>query len=132
MRCEAASSTAEPNTASRLTGPVSAVGTSSNPSPADPDSADPPKTNGSSGHASCHEGTDVSARSTAVYVASPGATSADATPAGRLSACTRPRSGAGTKPGASAAAARPAGRLNAVRIHVPTLIGEVGLATRSM
>src|SRR3954449_11955780 len=102
MRWDAASSSAEASTARRRTGPVSAGGASSSASPADPASADPANTNGSSGHASCHDGTDVSARSTAVYVATPGAISADVTPAGRDSPATTPRNGDGTSRGSSA------------------------------
>src|SRR3954462_6633400 len=132
MRCEAAGPSAEPSTARRRTGRFSTTGASTKASPAEPDNAEPAKTNGSSGHASCHDGTDVSASSTAVYVATPGATSADATPAGRLIVCTSPRSGGGTSAGSSAAAASPAGSENAERIQVPTLIGDVGFATRSM
>src|SRR4051812_11477699 len=124
MRCDAASSSADPSTARRRTGPFSPNGASVSASPDDPASADPAKTYGSSGHASCHDGTDVSASSTAVYVATPGATSADATPAGRLNVCTRPRSGGGTTAGSPAAAASPTGRENPRRNQVAPLLRD--------
>src|SRR3954469_21831931 len=132
MRCDAASSSAEPSTASRRTGRFGTPGAITKARPNKPDNAEPAKTNGSSGHASCHDGTAVSASSTAVYVATPGATRADATPAGRLNVSPGPRSGRGTSAGSAAAAASPAGSESAERIQVPTLIGDVGFATRSM
>ncbi len=92
---------------------------------------------GSSGYASCHDGTAVSASSTPVYVASAGAVTAAATPAAcptggssRRPSPSTPRSG--SSGAASAIAASPAAGPNTLRIQVPTDIGEVTFATRSM
>ena len=104
------------------------------PNPPDAAAAEPVKRKGSSLRASIQAGTEVCDSSTAVYEATPGAASAELMPAGRATARSSrahqvPRQRAGTS---SRIAAIPTPGVNAVRIHVPILIGEVGLATRSM
>ena len=131
---EPTSSTAAPATASRRAGPASATGANSMPRPPPLAAADPVKTNGSSRRASFQAGVAVWDSRTAVYEATPGAVAAAQSPAGRASTCSRrpgtvPRQRSGSSSGA-AASALPGPY--AVRIQVPMLIGEVGLATRSM
>ena len=79
----------------------------------------------------------MSASSTPVYVASAGATAAAASPAARPTGGSEPAEQPstpcrGSSGASSATAATPAAGPNAARIQVPTDIGEVGLATRSM
>ena len=104
------------------------------PSPPPLAAAEPVKTNGRYGCASCHAGTAVCDNRTAVYDATPGATAAADSPAGRANEpSTLPTNVRRTCDGInSAAPARPAPGPYADRIHVPMLIGELGLATRSM
>ncbi|PSK65122.1 hypothetical protein B0E53_02907 [Micromonospora sp. MH33] len=92
---------------------------------------------GSSGYASCQDGTAVSASSTPVYVARAGAVTAATRPAAcptggssRRPMPSTPRSG--SQGAASATAATPAAGPKVVRIQVPIDIGEVSFATRSM
>ena len=66
MRRWAASSSSAPPTASRRAGPAWAVGVATIPRPEEAVAADPTKTNGSSRHASCHDGVAVSLSRTAV------------------------------------------------------------------
>ena len=104
------------------------------PNPPPLAAAEPVNTNGRYGCASRHAGTAVCDNRTAVYDATPGAIAAADSPAGlanqpnsRPSHVRRNRAGIN-----SAAAARPAPGPYADRIHVPMLIGELGLATLSM
>ena len=80
-------------------------------------------TNGSSWRASCHTGIAVSATSTAVYVASAG-------PANPAAWDTFPSRG--IRPNHVRATPSVIVAPAALRIHEPTLIGDVGLNTRSM
>ena len=104
------------------------------PSPPPLAAAEPVNTNGRYGCASCHAGTAVCDNRTAVYDATPGAVAAADSPAGRAKPPTsRPSHVRRNREGISSAApANPAPGLYADRIHVPTLIGELGFATRSM
>src|SRR5438270_3371645 len=87
--------------------------------------ADPPaNTTGNSRHASCHAGMAVSDVSTAVYVETPGP---------RIAAsASHIAPNVGNRPVASANAAAPDIGPKREMSHVPMLIGDVGLATRSM
>ena len=131
---DATSSCAAPTAANARAGPFSSTGAKTMPKPPPLAAADPVNTNGSSSRTSFHPGTAVCDRSTAVYEATPGAMAAADSPSGRASRFSR-RAGQvcrhrrGTS---SFTAAAPTPGPNAVRIHVPTLIGDVGLTTRSM
>src|ERR1700674_4051549 len=84
----------------------------------------PTNTKGSCSRASCHTGTDVSATSTAVYVHK-----------GRpnIAAPSSPRRPIGrSHPVTSDADASPRAPPNTESTQLPTLIGDVGLKTRSM
>ena len=88
-------------------------------------------TNGRYGWASRHAGTAVCDNKTAVYDATPGAVAAAHSPAGLANQPTsRPSHVPRNRPGInSATSATAAPGPYADRIHVPTLIGELGFAT---
>ena len=118
-------------------GPASATGVVIIASPAAARLAELTNTNGSSSRAAFQVGVAVSASSTAVYTASGGPNAAASSPAGPSAARSTRRSGpSGSRSpvirSTSAAAATPAPALKALRIHEPTLIGEVSLTVRSM
>ncbi len=93
----------------RRAGPACAGGAAISPTPAPLASALPAKTIGSSGYASCHDGTAVSASSTPVYVASAGAVTAATSPAACPTGGSRPagRARARRAPAATARPRRP-------------------------
>src|SRR3954464_15572905 len=133
MRNPASASSAMPPTARIRAGADSRSGAIS-PTPPAAAAAEPTKTNGNSRYASCQLGTAVSATSTAVYDATAGAIPAAIRPAGRPDnrRVVRIQPGTGSASANSETAASPANGAYAVRIQVPTLIGDVTLATRSM
>src|SRR5439155_19177249 len=124
MALSAVSSRRPPMTVRLRAGPASAAGvTSTAAAPAL--AAEPPaNTSGSSRQASCQAGMALSEVRTAVYVATAG-------PRGAAPVShTLPNPG--KRPVTSEAAAAPHSGPKTVISHVPTLIGDVGLATRSM
>src|SRR6266545_2824017 len=108
--CDPYSSIAPPATASRRAGPDSASGAAIRAIPEALARALPAKTHGSSGYASCHDGTAVSASRTAVYVPSAGAIPAAAMPAARLTGGSARRANPSAPRRGGQAGSRPEGR----------------------
>ena len=118
------SSVAAPSTANRTACPASSAGTTIMPRPPAALAADPANRYGISRCASCQAGTAVLQISAAVYVQTAGPM--------RAAPAVAAAPAFGSRPVTAQAAAAPDAPPNAEITHVPTLIGEVTLTTRSM